>query len=109
MHSEIATRAGFPQSDQVDHKDGNGLNNCRGNLRPCTQAQNLRNQSKSLGLSSQFKGVSWFKPVRKWRAYVSLNGKQHSLGYYDCEVEAAQAYDWSAQIYFGEFAKLNFP
>lgn len=99
-----------PSGLDVDHVDGNRLNNQRSNLRLCTRAQNMRNQRKTKRLvSSQFKGVSLYKP-KKWVAYIGLSRhKMHSLGYFHTELEAAHAYDAAARLHFGEFARLNFP
>lgn len=92
----------------VDHKDRNGLNNTRGNLRKCTPSQNVSNSYRQYG-KSRFKGVSWREPERKWLSRVTKNGKIHNLGYYDTEEAAARAYDIGAVEHFGEFAYLNFP
>lgn len=106
MHREIAATIGIPQ---VDHRDGDGLNNQRNNLRPATQTQNNGNQRKVLVRSSRFKGVVWNKKRQKWYAQVQLNGAQRYLGCFTVEEEAAKVYDTAAQEVFGQFAKLNFP
>ncbi len=97
---------------QIDHIDGDGLNNCKSNLRVCTGSQNLRNRKKSFvqGSTSTYKGVSWTTKYGRWVAQIKTKefGKQH-IGLYDSEIEAAKAYDAKALELFGEFAKLNFP
>jgi hypothetical protein len=93
----------------VDHIDGNGLNNTRSNLRVCSRSENLRNQRLHSDNTSGFKGVSYHKRDRKWQARIRVNGKQHFLGYFDTPEAAARAYDTAALHYFGEFARLNFP
>jgi hypothetical protein len=97
---------GFPV---VDHRNGNGLDNRRINLRGCTQRQNLSNQGKFDGASSRFKGVTWDKRRRVWQAKVTSQGKDYRLGNFDDETAAARAYDEAARHHFGSYARLNFP
>ena len=108
MHREIAQRRGS-NSFQVDHHDGDGLNNQWDNLRPCSQTQNNGNRKKLPGCTSRFKGVSWFPRTKKWVVFITCNGIRKNLGYFDKEEDAAIAYDIAALVRFGEFAKVNFP
>lgn len=95
-----------PAGLEVDHIDGNTINNQRSNLRCCTHAQNLANRRKQKnGKTSQYKGVSLAKNDNKWR--VMLGHKY--IGYFTSETEAARAYDAAAITHYGEFARLNFP
>ena len=91
-----------PKGYDVDHIDGDGLNNQRSNLRICTRSENLRNQRKSKG-ASKYKGVSFFKTTNKWR--VQLKGKH--IGLYNTEKEAAKVYNDVAIHLFGKFARIN--
>lgn len=93
----------------IDHIDCDGLNNQRHNLRPATHAQNNANQRKQLGRSSVFKGVSWNPRNRNWNAHITHERVKIHLGCYESEIAAAHSYDYAAKIYFGEFARLNFP
>lgn len=91
----------------VDHKDGNGLNNIRENLRVCTQLQNSRNYPIPHNNTSGYKGVSWNKIRKKWQAKISVCGVRKSMGYYDDPKDAAIAYNHGALEYHNEFANLN--
>jgi len=93
----------------IDHRDGNGLNNQRSNLRLCTQYQNLLNMRSHAKSSSVYKGVSWSKVLKKWVAFGNLNGKQKGIGSFDSEFDAAMAYDDFVLKNHGEFARLNYP
>jgi hypothetical protein len=97
-----------PDWELIDHRDGNGLNNTRRNLRRATDAQNCRDSPQRRG-ASQFKGVTWVARNEKWRAVIAVCGKQTSLGYFEHEYDAARAYDAAALKHFGEFACINFP
>lgn len=90
----------------VDHRNHNGLDNRRRNLRAATQAENNRNTRPRLG-TSIFKGVSWNTRSRCWVAQIRL-GTTRSLGYFQAEEDAARAYDFAAWNAWGEFAWLNF-
>lgn len=94
---------------EVDHIDGNKLNNQRSNLRLVTRQQNARNVASHGGSSSLFKGVAWCKQTQRWRAHITVNGMFKHLGRFDTEHEAAHVYDTAARQYFGEFARTNFP
>ena len=106
MHRVIL---GAPRGLMVDHKNGNGLDNRRENLRIATGSQNNANAPKRANCSSRFKGVSWFKNLQRWNAKIKINGRLKHLGYFTDEREAARAYDAAALEHFGEFARLNFP
>lgn len=92
------------RGQKVDHIDGNGLNNRRANLRVCLHKQNTFNSVSRTG-ASKFKGVS--KADKKWRAYIAVNRKQISLGRYETEAQAAEAYNKAAEKHFGKFSLLN--
>jgi hypothetical protein len=107
LHRIIAKRMGI--SGEVDHINGNPLDNRRSNIRGCTRTQNLANVPKheSRGGTSRFKGVS--RKGNKWVAQIKVANKKQHLGYFDDEREAALAYDAAAREAFAGFAKLNFP
>ncbi len=91
---------------QIDHINGDKLDNRRSNLRVCTHQQNSINQGKRPGTTSKYKGVTQLG--RRWRAQIWHNGKRHHLGCYATEADAAREYDEAAIRLFGSFANLNF-
>lgn len=98
-----------PTEKQVDHRDGNGLNNQRNNLRPANDSQNQANRKELRpGKTSRYRGVRWMKNEGKWLAEITHNYKHKTIGRFIDEDEAARAYDAAAQRAFGDFANLNF-
>lgn len=92
---------------QGEHKNGNGLDNRRENLRVATNRQNQQGfQTLRLGKSSQFRGVT--KHRARWKAGIRVNGRLLYLGLFKHEMDAAKAYDCAARQHFGEFAAPNF-
>lgn len=98
-----------PEDLDVDHENGNTLDNRYENLRICTHGKNCYNQGKSTRNSSGYKGVSYSQEHRKWAAQIRIDGKNHYLGRFITSEEAAREYDRMALIHHGEFAYLNFP
>jgi len=105
MHREIAMPLlGF----DVDHRDHDGLNNQRKNLRVCTASLNMANRRKHILSGSQFKGVTLASEGR-WRVRIQIERRPYHIGYFATEEEAARAYDRAAAQYFGSWRKANFP
>jgi hypothetical protein len=96
-----------PQWAIVDHADGDGLNNCRYNLRDGTGFRNNANKAMLSSNTSGYKGVSWNKQKKRWVAGIRVEGKSVFLGYFGTPEEAAAAYDAAAIDLFGEYAKTN--
>jgi hypothetical protein len=92
---------------EVDHKNHDGFNNQKTNLRTGSKSQNQSNRRGSG--ASKYLGVSWHKIVGKWCASTRENNKQIHLGYFADEEAAARAYDNKAKEIHGEWANLNFP
>jgi len=98
-----------PHKRIVDHRNSDGLDNRRENLRIATKSQNAFNCRKRKNTTSQFYGVYFRKSTGKWVACVWYRKKKISLGNFEKEIEAARAYDRAALKYRKEFARLNFP
>jgi hypothetical protein len=97
-----------PKNMEVDHINGNPLDNRRNNLRLATAGQNRAAfQSPRKNKTSRYRGVRWHKRVKKWMASIGSNHKVYYLGYYTIEEQAALAYNKAALGLFGEFAQLN--
>lgn len=99
----------FPGYKLIDHKNRDGLDCRKENLRPATNSQNAANMRIHQGASSCFRGVSWHSPLKLWRTQICYEKIRLHLGYYEFEEDAAHVYDYAARIYFGEFARINFP
>lgn len=109
----------MPEGYQVDHINGNKLDNRKCNLRLVTQSQNMHNRkflTQPKQWSSIYKGVN--HPVHGkranpknigWVARIQINKKKILIGRFRTEMEAAIAYDKYAKEHMGEYAKLNFP
>lgn len=108
MHRMIRPEAG---ELDIDHEDGDRLNNQRVNLRVCTRSQNIQNSRPRVCATktSRFKGVNWNAATSKWRARIKAGGRHLPLGCHISEVDAAIAYDRAALCHFGEFARTNLP
>lgn len=98
----------WPQGD-IDHINGDGLDNRLGNLRLCRHAENMRNMKIQSGRASAFKGVSPSRQDGKWRAHIKIDGRHVHLGTFADEEAAARAYDDAASKYHGPFGRPNFP
>ncbi len=96
-----------PEDNLIDHIDGNPHNNKFTNLRLASRHQNSCNRKKHSNNTSGLKGVSWHKAVKKWQAYISVENKRISLGYFDSKKEAYAAYCDAAQKLHKGFARLQ--
>ena len=105
MHREIMM-AGPGQ--EVDHINGDHLDNRRANLRLCTHLENSRNRGPQSNNNSGFKGVHWYAQTQRWQAQIKAGSRRIHLGYFVDKLDAARTYDEAARDHFGAFAALNF-
>lgn len=103
MHRVIAAA---PTGVEVDHWNGNGLDNQRENLRCCSNRQNKAN---SKGHGKSFKGVSQNRSSHCYAASITISGAPIHLGTYDSAAAAARVFDAAAKRFYGEFSLGNFP
>ena len=97
----------IPEGMEIDHIDGNGLNNVRNNLRIVTHAENMLNRKLNTNNSSGYKAGTWKADPKKWAAQIQFDGKNHVLGYYEDKLDAAKAYNIAAIKYHNVHARLN--
>lgn len=98
---------GLAPGEIGDHRDGDGLNNRRSNLRRATPTQNQQNKKINRLARNAFKGIFEEDPGR-WAAKIRVNGRRIRKFGFSSPEEAARAYDQLAREHFGEFARCNF-
>jgi len=102
MHREIMSA---PVHMEVDHRNGNGLDNRTENLRLATRAQNARNRRIQSNNTSGIRGVDWRKREQKWRARIKVDNTYIELGHFTDLEEAKVVREEAALYYYGEFAR----
>jgi hypothetical protein len=102
MHREIMQPASHVE---VDHIDGDGLNNLRENLRVATASQNAKNRRALRFGVSGLKGVVWHVGTQKWQAQIGVNGRTVYLGLFDSAENAAAAYAAASIRMHGVFGR----
>jgi hypothetical protein len=96
-----------PEGLQVDHINGDTLDNRRNNLRIVTASDNAKNRGGSSNNTSGHTGVSYFKHCNRYMAYIGNKGKIINLGYYKDINEAISVRREAEKIYFGIFARRD--
>ena len=91
----------------VDHINGDSMDNRKSNLRICTQADNMKNQKKSKKNTSGHKGVCWASREKRWIAYIKVDGKNITLGYFKNKEDAINARLKAEEKYYSEFKFIN--
>jgi hypothetical protein len=102
-----AIHTGAWPKDNIDHVDGNRLNNAWVNLREASKTENNRNRSASRNSKSGHKGVFWYKAGKKWHAQITAERQRFHLGYFDEIDDAKAAYQTAAAALHGEFARVS--
>lgn len=106
MHRQIMGLA-YKDGKQIDHINGNKLDNRKSNLRVCLNEENIRNRNTYSNNSSGFKGVHWHVKDKKWHARIRINGKGIHLGVFDDPKVAYDAYCKASLELHGEFANFG--
>jgi hypothetical protein len=94
-------------SQQIDHINGNKLDNRKCNLRICTNKENAKNKKLNINNKTGYKGTHFDKDSGKYLAQIVCNYKRIYIGRYEKLIDAALAYNAAAIKYHGEFARLN--
>jgi hypothetical protein len=97
----------YRDKEIVDHINGNTLDNRKCNLRICTNAENLRNQKRSKRNKTGYKGVSFDKNRKKYKACIRVNGIGIFLGRFNNPIVAYEAYCEASKKYHGEFGRTE--
>jgi len=93
----------IPEEMEIDHIDGDSLNNKIENLRLATRQQQKFNSTLHKNNTSGYKGIYWDKQAKRWRAQIDINNKTIHLGNFDTPEEASNAYNIIAKEAHGEF------
>lgn len=107
MHRFILGLTCSYKEKEVDHINGNGLDNRRCNLRVATKSQNRCNSSKPRNNTSGYKGIGWRAERKKWCVRIGINKMSIFLGHFNYLVDAIFIYNQAAIKYHKKFAKLN--
>lgn len=104
----IHHRIDLGQLLKIDHINGDRADNRISNLRLATNSQNLLNQKKRTGSSSEYFGVFFHKTRNRWVTRVTVDGRQKEIGTFTSETSAARAYDNYVKQHGSQFQRVNF-
>lgn len=90
--------------ENLDHINGNRLDNRLENLRPATTSQNACNRALSRSNTSGVKGLSWAKKEQKWLACINVNGKNKNLGYFENKELGVEFLELAREMVHGSYA-----
>lgn len=95
---------------EVSHEDGNGLNNQNYNIEACTHTKNMQaGMRKSLTASGVYRGVTWDKKMKKYRARACHENKSYHFGFFETALAGAEARDAGARLLGRPESSMNFP
>ena len=98
---------GTPKGMQTHHINGNRLDNRKANLIICDRGTNHQWIKNSRVQSSEHRGVSWFKPTKRWKASIQFKKKVYHVGYFKDINQAIDGYNKKALELYGKTARLN--
>lgn len=101
MHRVIMNN---PKDKEIDHIDGNRINNQKSNLRICKRMENLHNQKVPKNNKSGYKGVCYLKNYKKWISYICVNNKNIYLGRFNNKIDAIESRKKADKLYYGDFS-----
>ncbi len=104
MADVVAERAGIFHPDQLDHKNQNGLDNQRHNLRAATKSQNMMNRGLQSNNTSGYPGVDFNQAKQRWRGRVKKDGRVIWQGFFNSAEDAGRKVAEKRIQFFGEFA-----
>jgi hypothetical protein len=107
LHQFLWSHWGLPDAPEIDHKNANGLDCRRENLRAASHAENQQNVPMRATNTSGFKGVSFHRLTGKWQAEIQAFGRRRNIGLFESAAEAASAYTAAARELHGEFARTT--
>ncbi len=110
MHTVIIERMGLivPKGYVIDHKDHDGLNNRRNNLRVITYSESCINQGRRKNSNNKYRGVTKLGHLH-FKIRIQCNNQEMYFEVYATEEDAAKMRDELTKLYHGEFVVLNFP